>query len=427
MLAAAVPMLDPDHAPRRRGRSVLERRIRRILAADARREPPRRPALVAVAGLTLALLVPLSRRAADAASAPGPQTTSARRAAASLRREVASYLRTSDPRRLALTIDEPAQALVEAELDALVARHHPDAAAIVVLDPATGEVRALGGRRGGRPDEALPARDLFEPASSIKVFCAAAALDAGKVRSDQIFDLGDGTLPVGGRVIRDVTPRPRASMADILAVSSNVGAVHILEALGDEPYGRALARFHLASRPPIEIARAGEGTLPFPSDWSHLRAVDAALGHGVAFTPLQMAAAFAALANGGVYHAPTLVAGGADAGERVVTEATARAMMGLLEGVTERCDGTGIAARVPGHRVAGKTGTSARYATFVGTFPSQRPRAVILVGTAQTDPPGYASTLAAPSFAAVAAGLASAWNIPGDGTAPTSCDGAAQR
>jgi len=136
--------------------------------------------------------------------------------------------------------------------------------------------------------------------------------------------------------------------------------------------------------------------------------VGVAIGEGLEATPIQLAASFAALANGGIYHAPTLVRH-ADAGERVVREDTARTVMAMLEGVTGD-HGTGKAARVDGVRVAGKTGTAeleadksdgAYYASFVGAAPLDHPRYVVLVGAEAPRDRGTGGQVAAPVFSRV--------------------------
>jgi cell division protein FtsI (penicillin-binding protein 3) len=144
-----------------------------------------------------------------------------------------------------------------------------------------------------------------------------------------------------------------------------------------------------------------------------MQAADASFGHGFTLSPVQVAAAFAAVANDGIYHAPSLLRGGVP-GERVFTDGTARTVLHMLEGVVQRDDGTGTHARVPGYRVAGKTGTADGYASFVGALPADRPRAVILVGVNLPGQTHYANQVATPAFARIAGRVMTVLRVPPD-------------
>ena len=277
------------------------------------------------------------------------------------------------------TIDPHVQAIVEQEIDRMHARWAPCAAIVLVLDPHTGQVLAAAHRGGTESTAQLAAARPIVPGSTMKPLVVAAALDEGVIAATDRFDVSPRALDVG----------------EILAVSSNPGLARIFEKLGGVRLALWAKRFHLASAPST-IADTTTG-------------IGIAVGGKLSSTPLEMAAAFATLANDGIYHAPTFVSH-RDAGERVVRSETAATVLALLEGVTgER--GTGTAARVEGVRVAGKTGTAHLggdtnlgndyYASFVGTAPLDNPRYVIFVGAETPHDGGTGGQVAAPVFGRV--------------------------
>jgi cell division protein FtsI (penicillin-binding protein 3) len=285
----------------------------------------------------------------------------------------------------ASTIDAQVQAIVEEEIERMNTEWSPCAAIVLVLDPRTGNVLAAGYRGGTEANAQLAAVRPIVAGSTIKPLVVAAALEEGVIKPTDRFD----TSPLG--TIVDAKPHGTLDVGEILAVSSNVGLAKIFDKLGGPRLAVWEKRFHLASAPST-----------IASDSVDVRV---AIGAKVSSTPLEMTAAFATLANGGVYHAPTFVPRHGD-GERVVRAETAATVLALLEGVTgER--GTGKAARVDGVRVAGKTGTahlglgkdtSDHYASFVGTAPLDAPRYVIFVGAETPRDGGTGGQVAAPAF-----------------------------
>jgi cell division protein FtsI (penicillin-binding protein 3) len=312
-----------------------------------------------------------------------------------------------------LTIDPRLQTIVDEETARVVASTHARSATAIILDPAKGEIVALA-----NPDVA---RRAHITGSTMKALTIAAALDAGVVRLDQKFDCTPRKGETPG--IQDAIPRGWLDLAGIMEVSSNVGALRVYQALGDQRFARALQRFHLGGDAPLVQLKFA----PFaPGGARRPVALDAdeahgAVGDGFVSTPLQMLAVFAVFANGGEYLAPSLVRSVRDeAGrtywrnapqrERVVRPETARAVLGLLESAVDGKNATGKAARVPGVRVAGKTGTSMLhaadasqiYASFIGIVPADAPRYVILVGAVDPEGEGWGGTVAAPAFARIA-------------------------
>ncbi len=302
------------------------------------------------------------------------------------------------------TIDARLQAAVETELDALARDAATREAVVVAIDPRSGAILAMAGRDANGSAPNLPARTVYMSGSVAKVFSAAAALDAGVVRTTDTFSGSD--FEMGGDRIVGSTEHPTMTTEDVLAFSSNVGAARIYERLGKARLHDALVRFGFGERPSIEGAASGE--LGDASRWSDFEAVKIAFGAGLRATPLQYALAFAAVAGGGEWHGATLDASKPRASRRAMSRDSAAALMTLLEGVVHRDDGTGAKARVDGLRVSGKTGTAslddgASYASFVGAVPAGAPRLVVYVGV-KTTARGYSGgTIAAPAFARIVA------------------------
>jgi beta-lactamase regulating signal transducer with metallopeptidase domain len=378
-------------------RSELASRITSIIStARARRRLSRRSSALFAAGVTAVLF-------AVACAAPEP---------APPRAQAPAPAPSSGPAKSATasTIDPRLQQIASEELDRAVARWKAEAGAIVVLDPATGEVLANAGRLSGAPFDVATGRALVT-GSTLKSITLAAALEEGVITAADRFDCENGERAYGDRILRDAGAYGSLTVPEMLAVSTNVGFSKVFDRLGGERLGRFLRRFHFASAPPAEGAAAGARSARV-EDRSYEGAV---LANGVVMTasPLEVAAAYAAIANDGVYVAPTLARGAASAPrERLIKPETARAVLGMLEGAVNGERATGKQARVEGVQVAGKTGTAewrlpsggeGLYASFVGIVPANRPRFVILVGLEALPAEGMnGGTAAAPAFARVA-------------------------
>jgi beta-lactamase regulating signal transducer with metallopeptidase domain len=311
-----------------------------------------------------------------------------------------------------LTIDRRLQTIAEEETAWVVSTFRARQATAIILDPAKGEILALA-----NPDAA---RQGYITGSTMKTLTIAAALDAGVVRADQKLDC----QPRPGEALHDATSHGWLDFAQILEVSSNVGALRVYQALGDARFERALTRFHLGDEGfPVQLKFAPSSALPSarPGGFVH-REENGAVGDGFVSTPLQMTAAYAVFANGGEYVAPSLVRSVHDEAGRVhwrhapkrepvVRADTAQAVLGMLERAVDGKNATGKAARVQGVRVAGKTGTSDLnesntsqvYASFIGIVPADAPRYVILVGAVDPQEGKWGGAVAAPAFARIAA------------------------
>jgi cell division protein FtsI/penicillin-binding protein 2 len=328
-----------------------------------------------------------------------------------------------------LTIDHQIQANAEDVLQRTIRAWGAKAATAVVLDPRSGDVLAMAtapALDANRFPQTSPdlqrnrtVSDTYEPGSTFKLIPVAGALSEGLVSPSTSFLLPP-SIQVADRVIHEHDPRPtmRMTVAQIVSQSSNVGAITLAERLGSERLARWIDRFGFGHPTGVDFPGESPGIVLPLAKWSGSTIGNVPIGHGIAVTPLQMAAAYAAVANGGVWVQPHLVdhvAGGPRPTEkrrRIVTRAVASQLATMLTDVVD--EGTGVEAAIPGYRVAGKTGTAAkplpdgsgystsRYvASFVGFVPATRPRLVILV-TVDEPTTIWGGVVAAPAFHEIA-------------------------
>ncbi|MEA2626655.1 MAG: hypothetical protein QOD06_2700 [Candidatus Binatota bacterium] len=334
-----------------------------------------------------------------------------------------------------LTLDLPLQYVAERELERQVEETRALGGLVLALDPWTGEVLTLAQSPSfdpNRPGSAAPAErrlravaDAFEPGSTMKGMLAAAAIEEGVVSIRESIFCEEGRYHVGRRTIHDHHPYGLLSLPRVFQVSSNIGAAKIGERLGAERYEKYLRAFGFGTRTGIDLPGEQPGMLRRAAEWRAIDLATASFGHGVAVTPLQLATAYAAVANGGLLLRPyvvsrvtsesgrTLVQNRPVTVRRVLSEETAHTVTSILEGVVS-ADGTGERAAIRGLRVAGKTGTAqkvdvehggytnGRIASFVGYFPVERPRVVILAVLDEPRTEVYGGLVAAPLFREVA-------------------------
>jgi len=354
-----------------------------------------------------------------------------------------------EPRRgedIYLTIDARYQHIVERELAQAVERNNARGGMAVMLDPSDGAVLALANYPGFDPNHFgdYPAEvrrnravtDLYEPGSTLKTLTVAAALEEGLVTPQTVFDTPQHIL-VTGRRIRDSLPHdPRLSVAGIIERSSNVGVLQIGEMLGREKLHDYLRAFGLGEPTGLESVGEAGGILRPPERWYPLDTACASFGQGVAVTAVQLAAAYAVVANGGLRVQPHLIVGGAveridgdnDEGtsqnasedapddasatpRRVISSQTAETMRAILVGTVEH--GLADDAAGSGYLVGGKTGTAQkigpggylegnRYiASFVGFAPAEDPRLVLLVILDEPGPIYGGGPTCGPAFARI--------------------------
>ena len=383
-------------------RSSVEARIIALLVPNRTRAPIGRARAILLGSGAATLLVAVACATPDGTSAPAPSSTSR------IERRGGAALDAVAPSEL--TIDPALQAIAEEETDRMAAEWKPRAAAVIVLDPATGAVLAMTSRASDTRTEVGTQR-AFYPGSTMKSFVVAAALEERVIAPSQRFDCA--TRAYGAESLHDHAPHATLALPEILIVSSNVGMSRVYDELGGAKLVAWAKRFHFGEAPLLlPSPGVASGSVPSALEDKSLRGAMVAIGEGLTATPIQIAAAFAAIANGGVYHPPALVRRAATGpGERVLREETARTVLTMLEGVVTSDLGTGNAARVPGVRVAGKTGTAdqhpdgpaddATYASFVGAAPSGNPRYVVLVGAEVAGEHAWGGNVAAPVFARI--------------------------
>jgi cell division protein FtsI (penicillin-binding protein 3) len=330
---------------------------------------------------------------------------------------------------LQLTIDRDLQYFVQRALSLRMAQAKAYTGAAVVLDVRSGEVLAqasyptydaaqpLKSKAEDREDTATSF--VVDPGSVHKAITISAALQEGAVKPTDTFMVGP-RVRKGDQWFKDShtnwTPK-RMSIPGILAYSSNIGTIAIADKLGKEKLYEYQKKFGLGTATGVGVPGEASGALLPPDEWSGSAYGSVPIGHSVAVTPLQMAAAYAAIANDGTWVQPHLVKEtvGPD-GKRtpaappttrqVITPETAREMRTMLEAVTTVEGATGVHAKVDGYRVAGKTGTGSRVvngkyvpgtvASFVGMAPADNPRYVIAVFAHV--PAGGGGEVTAPAF-----------------------------
>jgi cell division protein FtsI/penicillin-binding protein 2 len=328
-----------------------------------------------------------------------------------------------------LTLDHSIQANAEEVLRETVQKWHAKSASAVVLDPRTGAVLAMAVQPGydanrypSAPRDLQRNRtvtDTYEPGSTFKLITVAGALSERLVSPSTRFTL-PYSLKVADRVIHDAEPRGTVnySVAQILAHSSNIGAIELAEMLGRTRLSSWISRFGFGRATGIDFPGESPGIVLPPDKWSGSTIGNVPIGQGIAVTPVQMAAAYAAIANRGVWSRPHLVDHVAGGGRpslyrrRLVSPRIASQLMLMLKDVV--AEGTGQYAAMPGYQVAGKTGTAQKpdshggYATgryvasFVGIVPASRPRLVILVMVDEPQGAIWGGVVAAPAFQQIA-------------------------
>ena len=328
-----------------------------------------------------------------------------------------------------LTLDHSIQANAEEVLRQTVQKWHAKSANAIVLDPRTGAILAMAVQPGfdanrfpSAPRDLQRNRtvtDTYEPGSTFKLITVGAALSERLVSPSTRFTL-PYSLHVADRVIHDAEERGTVnySVAQILAHSSNIGAIKLAELLGRTRLSEWIKRFGFGRVTGIDYPGESPGIVLPPAKWSGSTIGNVPIGQGIAVTPVQMAAAYAAVANGGVWSRPHLVDHVAGGGRpslyrrRLVSRPIADQLMMMLKDVV--AEGTGQYAAMPGYQVAGKTGTAQKpdarggYATgryvasFVGIVPASSPRLVVLVTVDEPQGAIWGGVVAAPAFQQIA-------------------------
>ena len=351
---------------------------------------------------------------------------------------------------IVLTIDATLQHSMETELEKSYTAHSAAGASAVMLDPKTGEILAMANLptfdpnhvdksdAGSRRDRAVT--DLFEPGSTLKTITASAAIEERAITVNDTF-FCSGSMRIGKRTVRCSLHHPfmnghgACNVAKMLKYSCNMAAAQIGLRLGKEKLYKYESAFGLYEKPGAGLPGELLGWHDRWQDWADVRTANIAFGQGIAMTPLQLAKAYSAVANGGIMMRPFIVKEirGLDGKpeivynpkmiRRVVSAATAALVKDALHNVV--VGGTGKTARVDGYNVAGKTGSAQKavaggyvdkfIASFIGFLPVTDPRVVILVAVDEPKGTHWGATVAAPVFQRVAREAMWRMKVPPDG------------
>jgi len=350
--------------------------------------------------------------------------------------DVESIRAAQDGHDLTLSIDSKIQSIAYSALTSAVASHGAKAGAIVAIDVRTGEILALANVPSYNPNNRShlsgaqlrnrAITDSFEPGSTLKPFTIAAALEQHRIAPSTRIQTAPGRLTIGRYTIHDAHPESVLSVAQVIQVSSNVGAAKIALELPREQMWKMFERVGFGAPPQLRFPGEASGKVRPWQTWRPIEQATMAYGHGISVSLLQLAHAYTIFARDGVLVPLTLVRTATPVqGVRVISASTAREIRDMLE-LAVQPGGTGPRARIVGWRVAGKTGTAHKQqdggyapdkyiASFVGFAPASAPRLVIAVMIDQ--PAGseyYGGLVAAPVFAQVMQGALRLLNVPHD-------------
>lgn len=333
-----------------------------------------------------------------------------------------------------LTIDREIQRITERAVWRTHERTEPLSVTAVVVDVSTGDLLALANTPSFNPND-LPddhgrmrnraVLDAIEPGSVVKPFLVAGAIEEEEVSLSTLVNCENGRFRVGRRTIHDDHPKGIISVSDVIKYSSNIGSTKLSRQLGAQRHIQYLRDFGFGERTGVALPGERSGKLRSPATIKPIELATTSFGQGMTATAMQLAYATATLANDGVRMQPRLVTHVIDedgvlalvnephAARRVVSSETAAAVTHAMVTVTEK-GGTGTRARVPGYRVAGKTGTAqkveggrgytdARIGSFIGFLPADDPKLAIVVVV--DDPQvglSYGGVVAGPAFAEIA-------------------------
>ncbi len=359
-----------------------------------------------------------------------------------------------------LTLDRSIQSIADEALADAITKHEAKNGVVVVLDVATSKVLAMasyptfdpnGGGTHGARNRAVT--DVYEAGSVMKVFSVLAALEEGTVKPTTGFSIGP-YFRVGRKAFTDTHVHQYLTVSEIIKVSSNIGAVKIAMRLGREKLYEYFKKFGFGAQTGIELPGERDGKLRDGSTWREVELATMSFGYGLTVTPLQIAAALAAIGNSGVYRAPRIVEEVVDVDGNVVYRGHAEPrqmvapkhaaeMLQMLASVFEKAQtpegtqGTMASVYVPGFRCGGKTGTAHKYdpairaysprrylGSFAGLAPIDNPRLAIVVMI--DEPSGrdyYGGLVAGPVFAKVASESLRYLGVPGEALIPLGPNG----
>lgn len=357
----------------------------------------------------------------------------------------------SGPVDLELTIDERIQYITESALEKQTVKTNAKSGVALVMDPYTGEILAMaeyprfnpntGFKRSSGAVKPRAVEDALEPGSTFKLFVAAAALEEKLINPGDTLDCENGQYKTGGHEFKEAHRNRygKLSVAEVIAKSSNIGAIKIGEKLGQKKLYSYLTGFGFGRKTGIDLPGESSGLLRPVQDWSATSLPSISFGQEVSVTPMQLGAGVSAIANGGYLVRPHFVKAYLRNGEtlktvepetmgRPISRVTAELLKEMMKGVTME-GGTGMKAAIPGFVVAGKTGTAQKLdhntktysldrhlASFVGFFPADAPRLVIVVMIDEPRGVEWGGAVAGPVFSEIGMKAARVLRIPSSST-----------
>ena len=335
-----------------------------------------------------------------------------------------------------LSFDARVQYIAHRELAKAVQEHEAEAAYLVAIDVKTGEILAMVNQPAYNPNnrsKLVPDQlrnrsitDMFEPGSTMKVFTVMAALESGKYTTSSLFNTNPGRFQVYNKTVTDHNNYGIINLETLIVKSSNVASAQIAGSLPKETLPMIHRRFGFGSVTESGFPGESRGILQPPQRWNPVEVATMSYGYGVSVTALQLARAYAAIANHGVSHPISLTKlTQAPKSTALISEKIVQQLLPMMESVVS-LDGTAIKAAIPGYRVAGKTGTAHKakaggYAKdeymslFAGLAPASDPRVAMVVVMDGAKKGGYyGGTVSAPVFSRVMAETLRLMNIPLD-------------
>jgi cell division protein FtsI (penicillin-binding protein 3) len=339
---------------------------------------------------------------------------------------------------LVLTLDSRIQHAVESNLKEAVLRTRARGGFIIVMDPRTGEILAMANSPVFNPNAYASATadnkrnkaitDCFDPGSTFKPFLVAAAIEEGVVKESDRFNCENGAYRVANATFHEANRKRHGvlTVREILKYSSNIGSVKISEKLGREKFHDYIKNFGFGQKTNVELPGEISGLLRPWKNWTQVDTSTVAFGQGISVTAIQLVSALSAIANDGVLMQPHIVKKFVDvngetvrefaptAVRRVISADTARRMTTMLTNVVGEQGGTGKNAALVNVDVAGKTGTAQKFdfankrfsservrTSFMGFFPAEAPRFVMLVSIDEPQLHKWGGEAAAPVFKSI--------------------------
>lgn len=368
-----------------------------------------------------------------------PGSRKIRRDAKGRQVEIVEMKNGEDAGNLTLTIDQRIQALAYKAIKEATIYYKASSASAIVVDVETGDILAMANTPSFNPNDRSNVSahrmrnrvitDSYEPGSSLKPMAVLAALEFGEVKPDDVIDTSPGRMRLGGSLVKDPRNLGELTLEEIIQHSSNMGTSKLALALPKQFLIDTYYNLGLMSDTGTNLPGESSGIFHERNRWSQIELATLSFGYGISVTTAQLARMYTAIASGGIKRPLNIVSDQQAEGwqleeERVVSEENARALMAMMESVTAE-KGSGKKARIPGYRVAGKTGTSRKAIAggygeeyvnvFAGIAPLSNPKLVTVVLI--NEPGGdlyHASDTAAPVFSTIMGGALQMLNIAPD-------------